>query len=182
MHDTLTDAEKAELLSMAGLTADHAQAFTTPTPVIETVLSTKAMQEGRNPAAGAPTPDSVVMYDDVAADLLKKAKGNLDTAKQLSENWAKAEFDKVKLSKVQAAALGLDNEGKSKHNSSEYKRIQAERERINNAMRKLARGHVATKIATKKEASGNPALDAFLLENQGNPLLAQMLELMGGGQ
>lgn len=173
MHDTLTDAQKADLLAMAGVTPEQAEAFDTPTAVADAVADTvKEVKVEKDDSDAAR----------IGADLLKKARGNMDTAKQLSEKWATDEFNRVKLSKVQAAALGLDNEGKSKHNSSEYKRIQAERERINNAMRKLARGHVATKIATKKEASGNPALDAFLLENQGNPLLAQMLELMGGGQ
>lgn len=178
MHDTLTDAEKAELLSMAGLTADHAQAFTTPTPVIETVLSTKAMQEGRNPAAGAPTPDSVVMYDDVAADLLKKAKGNLDTAKQLSENWAKAEFDKVKLSKIQAAQAGVD---RTEHNKAAWAKVQTARQYIEAQVRKGLREGAPTvrgKIAASK-AQANPDLDAFLLKHGDDDKVREMAKLMG---
>lgn len=167
MHDTLTDAEKAKLLADLGMTG-HAEAFSTPAPVIEAVIETV---------------EPVNETDAIAADLLKKAKGNMDTAKQLSENWAKAEFDKVKLSKVQAAALGVD---KSKHNSDEYKRIQGLRERINSAMRKQTRGHVATKIAANTRKADaperTPELDAFLLANQGNPIIEQLLKLQGGTQ
>lgn len=160
MHDTLTDKEKAELLADLGM-SDHAEAFTTPAPVVEAVIETVG---------------PVDEVEAIAGDLLRKAKGNYDTAKQLSEKWAKAEFDKVKLSKIQAAALGVD---KTEHNKSEYARIQRERERVNSAMRKIAKGHVATKIAASKPKVSNPELDAFLLAHQGNAEIEQLMKLLG---
>lgn len=191
-HETLTDTDKAELLKMAGLTPEHEAAFTTPAPVIE-ILGGQHMPVTRKRHAtvtqkvndgliehGLPAQE-VSEYDTIATELLTKAKGNLDTAKQLSENWAKVEFDKTKLSKVQAAALGLDEEGKKKHNKDEWARVQRMRENINTAMRRQSRGYVRSKIAANKEAASNPQLDAFLLANQGNPLIEQLIALQNGG-
>lgn len=166
-HDTLSETDKAELLRMVGITDDMAEAFSTPTVVAEVVTDTVTVTT-------VDTGDDA--YATIAADLLKKAKGNLDTGKQLAINWAATEFDKVKLSKIQAAALGVD---KTEHNKSEYARIQRERERVNSAMRKIAKGHVATKIAASKPKVSNPELDAFLLAHQGNAEIEQLMKLLG---
>jgi hypothetical protein len=169
MHDTFTPDEQSEILRMAGIKPEHVAEFTTPAPVIEAVVTEVVAEQ--QPIASE---DAI---EKIAKELLAKARGNYDTAKQASDKWAQTEFDKVKLSKIQAAALGVD---KSKHNKDEYKRIQAEKEKINSAMRKLAKGHVATKIAAKKEqaSAGNPELDAFLLKYQGNPLAAELAQLL----
>lgn len=185
MQEALTDAEKGKLLAELGMT-QHVDAFATPSPVAEaasdwfqsTPESEQLLTQERENVADAEA-------DTLAAELLKKAKGNLDTAKQLAINWAQAEFDKVKLSKIQAAALGVD---KTAHNKAEYARIQRERERINSAMRKQTRGHVAQKIAASKKVGDGPwqpassaEVDAFLLQNQGNPVIAELLKLQNGG-
>lgn len=163
-HDTFTDAETANLLRMAGLTPDMAEHFSTPSQVVDVVEVVTPEAE----ATVAPAAD----IDALATQLLAKAKGNIDTAKQLAIKWASDEFDKVKLSKIEAARLGVD---KTAHNKTEYARIQGMREKLNSAMRKQARGHVATKIT--KTSNTNPELDAFLLANQGNPLIEQILAL-----
>lgn len=177
MQEPLTDAEKAQLLAELGMT-EHAEAFATPTAVAEVVVTPrrKSTQTIDVALSTVPMPDvEVDQHDIIAADLLKRAHGNLDTAKQLAINWAQAEFDKVKLSKVQAAALGVD---KTAHNKAEYARIQAMRERINTHMRRQARGHVATKIA-KAKTEANPELDAFLLKHQGNPEIETLMKILG---
>jgi hypothetical protein len=181
MQEALTDTEKARLLAELGMT-DHAEAFATPAPIVEAVAMTVSSIERE--AVTVPVTETVTDgdHDKIAKELLAKARGNLDTAKQLAINWAQAEFDKVKLSKVQAAALGVD---KTAHNKAEYARIQREREKVNSAMRKQARGHVATKIALKKgkpEQINGAAMEAFLLAHKGNPLIEQMVNLMTGGE
>lgn len=178
-HDTLTDADKAELLKMAGITPEQAQAFNTPTVVAEVVTMPRKRKALMTQDVADTLPPALVDEDritessKIAKELLGKAKGNLDTAKQLSENWAKAEFDKVKLSKIQAAALGVD---KSAHNKSEWQRIQQMREKINTDMRRSARGHVRTKISEAKKAQ-SPELDALLLQYADHPLARALTQL-----
>ena len=163
-HDTFKPEEQEEILRMAGIATGQGE-FTTPAPVVDITEQVATSTDDR--------------IEKVATEILAKARGNYDTAKVAADKWAQTEFDKVKLSKVQAAALGVD---KAKHNKDEWQRIQREKEKVKSAMRKVARGHVATKIATttskKEQAAGNPGLDAFLLKHQGNPLIAELTELL----
>jgi len=195
-HATLNTDERAALLKMAGITDELATQLDTPVideePDLDTLaqqldtpttIVTTAMVEGRNPVAIALDGESVTMIADVVKDILTKAHGSKDKALALCDAYAKAEFDRIKLGKIQAAAKGLTPEGKTEHNKAAWAHCKNVGDQLKTQVRKHFRetgGFVQAKISKAKQAKPSPELDAFLLEHQDNPVLAQFLALQQG--
>lgn len=160
-HESLNTAERAALLKAAGIKATDVQTLTAQDEVIE--ASTK-------------TVDVLT----VVAEILKRAKGDKEAALKLCDGQAKAEFDRIKLSKFDAAKLGLDLDGKTEHNRNAWSRCQKVGEELKAAVRKQFRdngGFVNAKIT--KARKHNPELDAFLLKHGDNEQVREMAKLLG---
>lgn len=100
----------------------------------------------------------------IVAGIIKRAGASKDHALTLCDEAAQAFFDQRKVSKVQAAKMGLDD--RSLHNKPLWAQAQARRERLKTAIRKhYADNTVAAKItATRAKARGKQetAEDALL--------------------
>lgn len=139
----LTNDEKITLLTQAGVTVDDAQ---------EAVLGAAPTQIEEEPEA---TPEPVVEVVGFDFDATLKriiAKSYADKAKALSlcDAEGKNYFDTLKVSKVQAAARGLD---KTRHNKNTWDDSQ----KIVTTLKRMVRDHyrvgsVKAKIAASKSA------------------------------
>lgn len=81
--------------------------------------------------------------------ILAKSKGDKATALRIVDVQVRAEFDRIKLSKLQAAAQGLTTDGKTEHNRNAWARCQKLGEQMKAAVREHHRvngGFVTAKI------------------------------------
>jgi hypothetical protein len=178
-HETLSASEQAELLRMAGLTPDMVAAVehSTPTMVADVVIDEPVESHVK-------VDDGVVTAEAIVKRILDRAAGNREKALKLVDEHIQAEFDRIKLSKMQAATKGLDEKGKSEHNKAAWKHCQQLREHIKTEIRAAFRdsgGFVKAKIKKGSKAT-NPELDAFMLQHQDSEILRQFLALQGGAQ
>jgi hypothetical protein len=179
-HESLNTAEREALLKAAGIKTADVQALTAQEEIAQfadAVAGVVTDWENEVVEATGKTVD----VSTVVAEILKRAKGDKDTALKLCDAQAKAEFDRIKLSKFDAARLGLDLAGKTEHNKNAWTRCQKIGEELKAAVRKQFRdtgGFVTAKIASSKTRKGNPELDAFLLKHGDNEQVREMAKLL----
>lgn len=171
MTDPLTPAQRKQLLAETGLTED----MLTAAPVKVKV------QHVHSPERVPAKTDEPQTIEQVVLGILNASHGNKDAAIAAVRKHRVDEFDRLKLSKLQAAAQGLTVEQKSEHNSN----LHAELGRVEQSMLTLVRKHfrenggfVKAKVTrTTARPQSNPELDAFLLQNQDNEVLRTYLAL-----
>jgi arylamine N-acetyltransferase len=167
MESPLTHEERAAVLAAAGLAPE---AVTEPV-VVEHVTHT--------PKRKARKADEPTTVEEFVAEILAKSHGRKETAFTLVRKHREDEFDRLKLSKIQAAAQGLTPEQKSEHNRALYAHLRKTEDDMNTLVRKHFRdngGFVKAKVTRAKTT--NPELDAFLLKHADNDVLQQALALI----
>lgn len=183
-HDTLSPAERKQLLAMAGLTPDMVDAVeavehATPTVVAQAVVEAATPVDDDTDDVTVELAETVTVAD-VVKRILDRSAGNKDKALKLADDHVQAEFDRIKLSKVQAAAVGVVS---SEHNRNAWQRCQQLRDQLKVQIRAEFRengGFVKAKVKSAKASKRSPELDAFLLANQDNDVLRQFLALQQG--
>lgn len=156
---TFTDAQRAQLLGIAGVLDE-----------IESATETDTTPE----VIDTPTDDNA----EALAAILAKSKGVRSTGETLVGQHIDKLWSQRKLSKVQAASQGLVA---SEHNKAAWAELQTLRASMLTAVRKASReaSHVAPKIAAKTAAKRTPEVDALLLQHAGNPAIEQLAALLG---
>ena len=164
-HATLSDEERKSLLRMAGVDDEAAEIIASePAHTIDEVAD---LEEALASLPVEPVTESVTepVVDEIAPDgesttadalverILSRAKGNKETALAMCQEAAQREFDRIKLSKKAAYALGLDDAGKTEHNKNAWKATQALADTLKSGVRaKFAEtgGFVKAKVSKKK--------------------------------
>lgn len=177
-HATLNEAEREHLLKMAGVPGHQATALAdTPGLVI-------AEQPDASDLVYDAAGDAGTDVDSLVQVILAKAHGDRGVALRLCEELARQEFDRIKLSKVQAAAAGLDAAGKTAHNRNAWAHCQKLAERLKTAVRRDFREHggfVAAKIRSRTPGplGERPEVQAFLEAHGAVVAVQELAKLVG---
>jgi hypothetical protein len=172
MESPLTHEERAAVLAAAGLAPEAVDVVDTPEPVVVEHVTHTPKRKTRKA-------DEPVTVEEFVAEILAKSHGRKETAFTLVHKHREDEFDRLKLSKIQAAAQGLTPEQKSEHNKALYAQLRKTEDDMNTLVRKHFRdngGFVKAKVTRAKTT--NPELDAFLLKHADNDVLQQALALI----
>lgn len=179
-HAMLDPAERAHLLKMAGVPSGQATALAeAPGLVIaEQPDASDLADKFADRLAEAVGTDADVLVQAI----LSKAHGDRAVALRLCEEAAQQEFNRIKLSKLQAAAAGLDAAGKTAHNRAAWAHCQKLAEQLKTAVRRHFREHggfVAAKIRTGKRGKDDGDITTFLAEHATDPAVQELARLAG---
>lgn len=142
-----TDLERAHLLRLAGVREDDAAALAAGPAFL--IAEEPGLADLAADAAEVDPSGPAVTVELLVQTILAKSKGDKATALRMVDAHVQAEFDRIKLSKLQAAAQGLTPEGKTEHNRNAWARCQKLGEQMKTAVREHHRengGFVAAKI------------------------------------
>lgn len=156
MTDSLTNDERMALLTQAGVTADDAHELVLgaqPTVIAEATYDVTLDPISPDFDIRTFTPqvhESDFDFEATLKRVIGKAYADKDKALSLCDEHGKTYFDTLKMSKVQAAARGVD---KTAHN----KRVWDDSQKITTTLKRMVRDHyrvgsVKAKIAASKAA------------------------------
>jgi hypothetical protein len=180
-HNALDPQEREAILKMAGLSDDlvNQVEHAPPTAVSDTAVQsdtttsdTLAEGEWVQQASEACT------IDEHVSRILAKSAGNQDKAMKLVDDHVQAEFNRLKLSKIQAALQGADS---AEHNRNAWAHVQ----KLRGSMKAKVRGEFRTnagfvKAKIVKAKALTTKQEDFLRDHQDNDVLQQFLALQAG--